>query len=209
MKGEHDQMANSRVYPEAKLTNQQSETSAWKDFLALIKIGIVNSNLITVFTGIWLAIVFTDAKFLERIDTVLYTLIGSGLIMAGSCVLNNFIDRDIDPLMERTKTRPTVTGKVKPAKVAVLGFGFLFIGTLFLLLTTITATVIALIGAFSYVVVYTMWTKRRLVSNTVIGSFSGAFPPLIGWAAIDPGLHVIAWSLFLIMFVWQPPRFIL
>ncbi|MBS7665664.1 UbiA family prenyltransferase, partial [Vibrio cholerae] len=87
------------------------------------------------FTGIWLAIVFTDAKFLERIDTVLYTLIGSGLIMAGSCVLNNFIDRDIDPLMERTKTRPTVTGKVKPAKVAVLGFSFLFIGTLFLLLT--------------------------------------------------------------------------
>lgn len=79
MKGEHDQMANSRVYPEAKLTNQQSETSAWKDFLALIKIGIVNSNLITVFTGIWLAIVFTDAKFLERIDTVLYTLIGSRL----------------------------------------------------------------------------------------------------------------------------------
>ncbi|MGV3240588.1 UbiA family prenyltransferase, partial [Streptococcus hyovaginalis] len=147
-------MANSRVYPEAKLTNQQSETSAWKDFLALIKIGIVNSNLITVFTGIWLAIVFTDAKFLEQIDTVLYTLIGSGLIMAGSCVLNNFIDRDIDPLMERTKSRPTVTGKVKPAKVAVLGFGFLFIGTLFLLLTTITATVIALIGAFSYVVVY-------------------------------------------------------
>ncbi|CAM5721535.1 putative protoheme IX farnesyltransferase [Streptomyces afghaniensis 772] [Streptomyces afghaniensis] len=200
-------MANSRVYPEAKLTNQQSETSAWKDFLALIKIGIVNSNLITVFTGIWLAIVFTDAKFLEQIDTVLYTLIGSGLIMAGSCVLNNFIDRDIDPLMERTKSRPTVTGKVKPAKVAVLGFGFLFIGTLFLLLTTITATVIALIGAFSYVVVYTMWTKRRLVSNTVIGSFSGAFPPLIGWATIDPGLHVMAWSLFLIMFVWQPPHF--
>ena len=66
-------MADYRAYPDAKLTQKQSETSAWKDFLALIKIGIVNSNLITVFTGIWLAIVFTDTKFLGQIDTVLYT----------------------------------------------------------------------------------------------------------------------------------------
>ena len=200
-------MANYRAYPEAELENKQSETSAWKDFLALIKIGIVNSNLITVFTGIWLAIQFTGAGFLDNIDTILFTLIGSALIMAGSCALNNYIDRDIDPLMDRTKTRPTVTGKVTPVKAAVLGFGFIALGTIFLLLTTITATVIGLIGAFSYVVIYTIWSKRKLVSNTVIGSFSGAVPPLIGWAAIDPGLDVMAWSLFLIMFVWQPPHF--
>ncbi len=202
-------MANYRAYPEAQVDGEESlpKTSAWKDFLALIKVGIVNSNLITVFTGLWLALHFSGEKFLVNIDTVLYTLIGSALIIAGSCALNNYIDRDIDPLMERTKERPTVTGKVTPGKVAVLGFGLLAIGTFFMLLTTISATVIALIGAFSYVVVYTMWSKRRLVSNTVIGSFSGAVPPLIGWAAIDPNLDIMAWSLFLIMFFWQPPHF--
>ncbi|KAB7669293.1 heme o synthase [Bacillus sp. B1-b2] len=200
-------MANHRAYSEAGLDQKQSETSAWKDFLALIKIGIVNSNLITVFTGVWLAIQFTGTGFLTNIDTILLTLIGSALIMAGSCVLNNYIDRDIDPLMERTKARPTVTGTVTPTKAAILGFSFLALGTIALLFTTITATVIALIGAFSYVVVYTIWSKRKLVSNTVIGSFSGAVPPLIGWAAIDPSLDVMAWSLFLIMFVWQPPHF--
>lgn len=205
-KGER-KVANYRAYPEAEIENKQTTTSAWKDFLALIKIGIVNSNLITVFTGIWLAIQFTDAHFLSNLDKVVFALIGSALIMAGSCVLNNYIDRDIDPLMERTKSRPTVTGKVTPLKTAILGFGFLILGTISLLFTTITATVIALIGAFSYVVVYTIWSKRRLVSNTVIGSFSGAVPPLIGWAAIDPNLDVMAWTLFLIMFIWQPPHF--
>lgn len=199
-------MANSRAYSHAPDENTL-ETSAWKDFLALIKIGIINSNLITIFTGIWLALHFSGERFLLNIDTVLYTLLGSALIIGGSCALNNYIDRDIDPLMERTKARPTVTGKVNPKKVAVLGFGFIAIGTVLLLLTTITATVIALIGAFSYVVVYTMWSKRKLVSNTVIGSFSGAVPPLIGWAAIDPSLDIMAWSLFLIMFFWQPPHF--
>ncbi|GKU82352.1 heme o synthase [Niallia sp. NCCP-28] len=196
-------MANSRAYTEAPV----EKTSAWKDFLALIKIGIVNSNLITIFTGLWLALHFSGERFLLNIDTILYTLAGAALIIAGSCALNNYIDRDIDPLMERTKGRPTVTGKVTPKKVAFLGFGFIGLGTLALLMTTITATVIALVGAFSYVVVYTMWSKRRLVSNTVIGSFSGAVPPLIGWAAVDPSLDIMAWSLFLIMFFWQPPHF--
>jgi len=200
-------MANSRAYTEAQGEETLEKTSARKDFFALIKIGIVNSNLITIFTGLWLAIHFSGERFLLNIDTILYTLTGSALIIAGSCALNNYIDRDIDPLMERTKGRPTVTGKVTPKKVAFLGFGFIGIGTLALLMTTITATVIALVGAFSYVVVYTMWSKRKLVSNTVIGSFSGAVPPLIGWAAIDPSLDIMAWSLFLIMFFWQPPHF--
>jgi len=200
-------MANSRAYTGAQGEGTLEKTSARKDFFALIKMGIVNSNLITIFTGIWLAIHFSGERFLLNIDTILYTLVGSALIIAGSCALNNYIDRDIDPLMERTKGRPTVTGKVTPKKVAFLGFGFIGLGTLILLMTTITATVIALIGAFSYVVVYTMWSKRKLVSNTVIGSFSGAVPPLIGWAAVDPSLDIMAWSLFLIMFFWQPPHF--
>ncbi|MFK2824875.1 heme o synthase [Bacillus sp. B190/17] len=187
--------------------NELPETTAMKDFLALIKIGIVNSNLITIFTGLWLAIVFNGLHFLSQLDTVLYTLLGSSLIIAGSASLNNFIDRDIDPLMERTKGRPTVTGNISYLKVVTIGLAFIFVGTVLLFLTTITAGFIGLIGVFSYVVLYSIWSKRRHVSNTVVGSISGAVPPLIGWAAIDPNLDIVAWMLFLIMFIWQPPHF--
>lgn len=183
------------------------ETTAWRDFLSLIKIGIVNSNMITTFTGLWLALYFTNQSFLNNLDLVLFTLIGSSLIMAGSCAINNYIDRDIDHLMERTKGRPTVTGKVAPAKVVFLGVLLISLGTIFLLMTTLTAAIIGLIGVFSYVYLYTIWSKRQYVSNTVIGSISGAVPPLIGWAAIDANLDPVAWYLFLIMFIWQPPHF--
>lgn len=207
-------MANSKVFSEAAINSSQtgletniSDTTALKDFLALIKIGIVNSNLITTFTGLWLALHFTGQSFLGNLDIVFFTLVGSSFIIAGSCSINNYIDRDIDHLMERTRNRPTVTGKVNPNKVIIMGLSLVGIGLIFLLLTTVTAALIGLIGVFSYVVLYTMLTKRRFVSNTIVGSISGAVPPLIGWAAVDGQLSLIAWSLFLIVFVWQPPHF--
>ncbi|RDI47592.1 heme o synthase [Falsibacillus pallidus] len=199
-------MAETRVISSLE-ENELPETSAMKDFLALIKIGIVNSNLITTFTGMWLAFVFTGTHFLSSLDTIIYTLLGSSFIIAGSCALNNFIDRDIDPIMERTKGRPTVTGKMSGGKVLTIGFGFITLGTILLFMTTFMAGVIGLIGIFSYVVLYTMWSKRLYVSNTIIGSISGAVPPLIGWAAVDPNLSVTAWMLFVMMFIWQPPHF--
>ncbi|WP_042356375.1 heme o synthase [Bacillus rubiinfantis] len=191
----------------ASLHTDSYKTSAWKDFLALIKIGIVNSNLITTFTGLWLALHFTGQSFLDNLNIVFFTVAGSSLIIAGSCVINNYVDRDIDHLMERTKSRPTVTGKVIPSRVLGLGISLIGLGTLSLLLTTVTATVIGLLGVFSYVVLYTLWSKRQLVSNTIIGSISGAVPPLIGWAAVDANLDLMAWALFILMFAWQPPHF--
>ncbi len=206
-------MSSSRPISETIISNKEhikaedSQTTVWKDFLALIKIGIVNSNLITTFTGIWLAIFFSNKGFFASLDTVFYTLIGSAFIMAGSCSLNNYIDRDIDPLMERTKERPTVTGTISLKKAVFIGLLFTSVGLSFLALTTLTAFIIGIIGILSYVVLYSMWSKRKHVSNTVIGSISGAVPPLIGWAAIEPNLDIIAWMLFLIMFAWQPPHF--
>lgn len=203
-------MSNSKALGEAVIENGQPaavESTLLKDFLALIKVGIVNSNAMTTFTGLWLALHFSGARFLDNIDLILATLIGSSLIVAGSCSLNNYIDRDIDHLMERTKGRPTVTGRVQPGKVALMSFLLIGIGTAFLFTTTITAAVIGLIGVFSYVVLYTMWSKRQFVSNTIVGSISGAVPPLIGWAAVDANLDVMAWMLFAIVFVWQPPHF--
>lgn len=207
-------MPDSKAYGEATIENGSADLNShiekatmWKDFTALIKIGIVNSNLITTFTGIWLALHFSGQSFLNNLDIVLYTVIGSSLIIAGSCSINNYIDRDIDHLMERTKERPTVTGKIVPAKVLGLGLTLITLGTIFLLFTTMTATVIGLLGVFSYVVLYSLWSKRQLVSNTIIGSISGAVPPLIGWAAVDGNLDMMAWALFILMFIWQPPHF--
>src|SRR5690606_6074410 len=121
--------------------------------------------------------------------------------------LNNFIDRDIDPIMQRTKGRPTVTGKISGSKVLIIGFTLVGLGLLMLFLTNIVTGVIGIIGVFSYVVLYSMWSKRRHVSNKIVGSISGAVPSFIGWAAVDPTLPTMAWMLFLIMFVWQPPHF--
>ncbi|KHF29853.1 Protoheme IX farnesyltransferase 2 [Anoxybacillus ayderensis] len=194
------------VVEEVKTTKIQS--GVLKDVLAVVKIGIVNSNLITTFTGLWLALHFTGKGFLSNLHTVFFALIGSALVIAGSCALNNFIDRDIDHLMERTKSRPTVSGSVEPKRVLWFGVLLVAIGTFSLLMTTVTAAIIGLIGMVTYVFLYTMWSKRSNTLNTVIGSISGAVPPVIGWTAVDDGFHIVPVILFLLMFLWQPPHFL-
>ncbi|QKY68929.1 heme o synthase [Lentibacillus sp. CBA3610] len=178
------------------------------DFKALIKVGIVNANLITTFAGFWLAIHFTNASFMANWDVFLLTMAGSALVIAGGCIMNNWYDADIDPVMSRTKTRPTVTGSIPLNRALVMGILSTALGIAFLLMTTIQAALIALFGWVVYVFLYTMWSKRRYTLNTAVGSFSGAVPPLIGWAAVDSGLHMIAYVLFLIMFIWQTPHFL-
>jgi protoheme IX farnesyltransferase len=182
--------------------------SIWKELSSVVKIGIVNSNLITTFTGLWLALYFMGEGFLENLHIVFFTLFGSALVIAGACSINNFIDRDIDQLMERTKTRPTVTGTMEAKRVLWLGIIFIAVGTLSLLMTTVTAAIVGLIGVITYIFLYTMWSKRNNTLNTVIGSISGAVPPVIGWTAVDPNFHVVPLILFLIMFLWQPPHFL-
>lgn len=182
-------------------------SSFLKDFLSLIKIGIVNSNLVTTFTGMWLAFQITNVNFLHELDLLFYTLFGSALIIAGSAAMNNYIDRDIDPIMKSKKGRPTVTGRFTPSAVLITSFSFLIVGEILLFMASTSAGVWGLAGIISYVVLYSMWSKRKHVSNTVVGSISGAIPPLIGWAAVEPGLSFGALALFLIMFAWQPPHF--
>lgn len=199
-------MSNGRAITSSG-ASEMGSTSLVKDFLALIKIGIVNSNLITTFTGLFLAFQFTGISFIQNLDLLLYGLVGTGLIIAGSAALNNLIDRDIDPIMARTKSRPTVTGRFKAPAVLSLALTFIVIGELLLLAASPAAALWGLAGVFSYVVLYSMWSKRKHVSNTIVGSISGAIPPLIGWAVVEPTLSMGAWALFLIMFAWQPPHF--
>lgn len=186
---------------------ERVNTSFFQDFLSLIKIGIVNSNLFTTFTGMWLAFQFTDRNFLGELDILFYTLIGSGMIIAGSAAMNNFIDRDIDPVMKSKKGRPTVTGRFSPSAVLITSFSLLIVGEILLFFASTSAGVWGLAGIVSYVVLYSMWSKRKHVSNTIVGSISGAIPPVIGWAAVEPSLGFGALALFLIMFAWQPPHF--
>ncbi|GAA0494732.1 heme o synthase [Salinibacillus aidingensis] len=182
--------------------------SLWSDFLALIKIGIINSNLMTTFAGFWLALFITQSQFLQYWDNLIITLAGTALVIAGGCILNNYYDRDIDQKMSRTIKRPTVTGTMSNSFVIRLGIGFSVAGLLALWLTSPMSALFGFIGWFTYVVLYTMWSKRRYTINTIIGSFSGAAPPLIGWFAVDTGFHPLAFVLFLILFIWQTPHFL-
>ena len=163
--------------------------------------------MITTFTGLFLAIQLSNERFLQNIDVLFLAIGGTGLIIAGSAALNNLIDRDIDPVMIRTRTRPTVTGRFKAPAVLALALTFIIVGELLLFSASFAAGLWGLAGIFSYVVLYSMWSKRKHVSNTIVGSLSGAIPPLIGWAAFEPTLGAEAWALFLIMFIWQPPHF--
>ncbi len=198
----------------AEVVKANSEASSglleksWKDYLILAKQGIVTSNLITTFAGLFLAAVYVGGGISAQLDSMVFGLIGAALVMAGSCTLNNYIDRDIDHIMERTKQRPSVSGRFSAKQILIIGLSQAIAGLIFLSLTTASAVVIGLVGLFIYVVLYSMWTKRTTTLNTIVGSFSGAVPPLIGWAAVDGSLHIYAWILFFIVFFWQPPHFL-
>ncbi|UTR16916.1 heme o synthase [Salipaludibacillus sp. LMS25] len=187
---------------------EQSSKASVREYLAISKTGIVMSNLITTFAGLYLAAYYTGASLGNDPLTALLTLVGAAMVMAGGCALNNYIDRDIDYKMARTRERPSVNGQLTGRQTLTYGLSVSLIGTAFLAMTTLMSAVIGVAGLLIYVVLYSMWTKRTTTLNTIVGSFAGAVPPLIGWAAIDPGLHPYAWSMFLIMFIWQPPHFL-
>lgn len=192
----------------ATVESTNEEPTTWmQDFLALIKIGIVNSNLITAFTGMWLAFQLTGRSFIQDFHLVVFAMSGTALIIAGSAAMNNWIDQDIDPIMKRTRKRPTVTGRFSSPLVLTIALTLIVVGEILLFMASTSAGIWGLAGIISYVVLYSMWSKRKHVSNTIVGSISGAIPPLIGWAAIEPVIGWEAWALFLIMFIWQPPHF--
>lgn len=188
------------------LVTKQKKSSFISDLRALFKAGVLISNVLPVFTGFWLALHFTNASIVNHLDVLLLTMIGSTFVMAGALIINNWYDVDIDRIMARTKNRPTVTGTISLNIVLTMGITLTAIGFICLLFTSIEATIYAFIGWFTYVILYTVWSKRRFTLNTVIGSISGAVTPLIGWAAIEPAAHIIPIVLFLILFIWQMPH---
>ncbi|MEJ8545825.1 heme o synthase [Brevibacillus borstelensis] len=182
---------------------------AWPKILAqTVKTGIIKSNLIPMFAGLTLALYTYRISPFEKLPEIILAFIGSSLVMGAAGAFNNLYDRDIDSVMERTKNRPTVTGEIEPKTVLWLGIVTTVLGLAALACTTPLAALLGFLGLFFYVVPYTMWTKRRTVYNTEVGSISGAAPPLIGWAAIHPDItHPAILGLFVIMVIWQMPHF--
>lgn len=181
----------------------------WSKILAqTVKTGIIKSNLVPMFAGLTLALYTYNISLTEKIPEILLAFIGSVLVMGAAGAFNNLYDRDIDAIMERTKTRPTVTGEIQPKIVLWLSILMSIFGVAALTFTTPLAGLLGFLGLFFYVVPYTIWSKRRTVYNTEIGSISGAVPPLIGWAAIYPDItHPAILGLFVVMIIWQMPHF--
>ncbi|MFD1990402.1 heme o synthase [Paenibacillus nicotianae] len=179
-----------------------------KAFFDTIKVGIIKSNLIAVIAGLCMALYVFNESVWGQIVPIILAMVGSTLIIASAGAFNNLYDRDIDAIMERTRTRPTVTGQVDTKVGLIIGFTMTILGAIVLYMATPMAAVFGILGLFLYVVPYTMWTKRTTVYNTEVGSLSGAVPPLIGWCAISQDLgHFEIWALVVTMLLWQMPHF--
>jgi protoheme IX farnesyltransferase len=147
-------------------------------------------------------------RHIPSFGLIVVTLLAGALMAGGAHAINAYIDRDIDLEMKRTRTRPVVTGAIPPRNALLFGvalgaFGFV----LYLAFVNLLSAILGLAGLLFYVYVYSLWLKRRTVQNIVIGGAAGAFPPLVGWAAVTDHLSFAALVLFAIIFLWTPPHF--
>lgn len=175
----------------------------WRDFVTLAKPGILRSNLIATFGGFWLA----SGWNVDYIH-LLWTLLGTMLVMASSCVFNNYFDRELDTKMIRTQDRVLATRRISPSIVLwyaiILGILGLSVLTLF---SGLLAAAFGVLGMVVYVIIYTLWLKRSSTWSTSLGGISGAMPPVIGYVAVTNHVDLGAWLLFAMLFLWQPPHF--
>jgi protoheme IX farnesyltransferase len=180
-----------------------SARSKAASYFALTKPRIIELLLITTVPSMVLA-----AGRWPGLLPVLATLIGGSLSAGGANALNNYVDRDIDQVMKRTRSRPLARHEVPPSNALVFGIALGIAGFAWLWVTTnLLAAAIATTALLFYVFVYTMRLKRTTTQNIVIGGAAGAAPTLVGWAAVTGSLALPAWVLFLVVFYWTPPHF--
>jgi heme o synthase len=172
------------------------------DYIALLKPRVMSLVVFTALVG--LAVAPGSVHPVTAFTALLCIAVGAGA--AGA--LNMWYDADVDAVMTRTSRRPVPMGRVRPGEAFAFGItlaGF-SVMTLGLLVNWLAATLLAF-TIFFYVVVYTVWLKRSTPQNIVIGGAAGAFPPMIGWAAVTGSLSFEPVLLFLIIFFWTPPHF--
>ena len=194
---------------DAAYLNQANETalpvasgSSVSDFVALLKPRVMT---LVVFSGaVGLFIAPGALHPLLAVVAILCIAVGSGA--AGA--INMWYERDIDALMSRTANRPLPAGRIAPGDA--LGFATVlavFSVVLMGFATNWAAAGLLAVAILFYVFVYTVWLKRRTPQNIVIGGAAGAFPPMIGWAAVTGDVSLVSLSLFAIIFLWTPPHF--
>ena len=151
---------------------------------------------------------FLAAHHVPSLWLILATLIGGTLAAGSANAINQYLDRDIDEKMKRTRRRPLPSNAVTPDQALRFGFVLGAISFFFLATTVnVLAAELSLSAIAFYVFVYTMWLKRTTTQNIVIGGAAGAVPALVGWAAVTGSLAPPAWVLFAIVFMWTPPHF--
>lgn len=186
------------------LAIQDQPEATVRDYFTLLKPKVMSLVVFSGFAGMWVAPGFETMHPVIAATAMLCIAIGAGA--AGA--INMWYDRDIDAIMKRTKNRPIPLGRV-PADEA-LSFGVvLSVLSIMTMGVTVNWTAAALLGTANlfYVFVYTMWLKRRTPQNIVIGGAAGAFPPMIGWAAVTGDITIASFILFAIIFFWTPPHF--
>jgi protoheme IX farnesyltransferase len=172
------------------------------DYFALLKPRVMSLVVFTGFAGL----VAAPGALHPLLAAVAVLCIAVGAGAAGA--INMWYDRDIDAVMQRTRHRPIPAGRVAPEEALAFGvtlslFSVMLMG---LAVNWTAAALLALANGF-YVFVYTVWLKRRTPHNIVIGGAAGAFPPMIGWAAVTGAVSLESIALFLIIFMWTPPHF--
>ncbi|WAJ39233.1 heme o synthase [Pseudomonas sp. GOM7] len=173
-----------------------------KQYLNLAKPGIVFGNLISVTGGFFLA-----SRGDANLALYLATALGVSLVIASGCVFNNYIDRDIDQKMERTRNRVLAQGLISPVHAIVYACVLGVAGVALLYTATNTlAVMLVLMGFVVYVGLYSLWLKRGSVYGTLVGSLSGAAPPVVGYCAVSNEFDAGAAILLLIFSLWQMPH---
>lgn len=195
-------MSDAAIQSEQLTTVRASEARA-ADFFALLKPRVMSLVVFTSFVGLLAApgSIHPVTAFIA----ILCIAVGAG----ASGAINMWFDADIDARMARTAARPVPSGAVSAGDALAFGL-FLSAASVFTmgLLVNLAAAGLLAFTIFFYAVIYTMWLKRLTPQNIVIGGAAGAFPPVIGWAAVTGDLASMqAWSLFLIIFLWTPPHF--
>jgi len=188
---------------EEALKQGANSRSAVAACFELAKPGIVGLTLVAALTGIY----FGNHGVMPHWVLIFWTFLTLGLATAGSCMLNNYYDRDIDQLMNRTRSRPLAAGLISGRLVLIVAT-LLIVPSLVLMgwvVNPLTALVTA-VGVVGYVGVYTMWMKRTTPWANQFGGIAGAVPPMVGYAAVTGDLGAPAWILFAIMVVWQQPH---
>ena len=172
------------------------------DFVALLKPRVMS---LVVFSGL-AGLLVAPGEIHPLIATVAIFCIAIGSGASGA--INMWYERDIDALMSRTKTRPLPAGRMAPDTAIAFGVTLAVAAVVLMgLIVNWTAGILLAMAEAFYVFVYTVWLKRRTPQNIVIGGAAGAFPPMIGWAAVTGELALLPLLLFAIIFMWTPPHF--